>query len=124
MANINPPGKPDLRKLQYKRKNGKKWDLAPLGLLYGLVFPIFGLVFLYFFFFGNWNFSTYLNMFFNSGVSADMNNSSKMLSLSIITNLIPFYFFLNRKHYQVTKGIILASFLLGVVIFMYKFVWQ
>lgn len=107
-----------------KIKRKRRWDLSAVGMLVGLLFPMLGLLFLYYFLFSDYDFSRYLKMFTNLQEKRDVNNASKMLSLSIIANLIPFYFFLNKKMYQVTKGIIFASLLYGILIFMYKFVWQ
>ena len=115
---------PDLSALKKKKKTESRFNLAPIGLVVGVIFPVLALIFLYFFFFSTWDFSTYSKMFVGFSNSRDMNNSSKMISLAMIANLIPFYFFLNRKYYQTTKGILIASFLFGLLIFMYKFIWQ
>lgn len=115
---------PEISEIKKKRKKHQRFNAAPLGLLVGLIFPALALVFLFFFFFSSWNFSTYVKMFSDFSNSVEMNNSSKMLSLAMIANLIPFYFFLNKKYYQTTKGILVASFLCGFLIFMYKFIWQ
>ncbi len=39
----------------------------------------------------------------------DIKVQSKFLSLSIIPNLLWFYFFLNRERYDIARGIILGS---------------
>jgi len=115
---------PELSEIQRKRKKQHRLNAAPIGLLAGLLFPMLALVFLYFFFFSSWNFDTYLKMFVNFKLSVDMNNASKMVSLAMIANLIPFYYFLNRKYYYTTKGVLIASFMLVVLILLYKFAWQ
>jgi len=103
------------------RKKGP--DSALIGLIAGLVFPVLGIMLL-FFFWGDGNFGKYLGMFFDLKNYIKIDRASKVLSLSLIANLIPFYYFLNRKKYQTTKGIILATFLYCVLIVLYKFVWQ
>lgn len=124
MSINNYPEISEISEIKKKRKKHQRFNFAPLGLLVGLIFPAIALIFLYFFFFSRWNFSTYVKMFTDFTNSVEMNNSSKMLSLAMISNLIPFYFFLNKKYYQTTKGILVASFLCGFLIFMYKFIWQ
>jgi hypothetical protein len=38
------------------------------------------------------------------------------ISLCMIANLIPFYMSMNREHYNMTKGILLSTIVLAVVI--------
>ncbi len=40
---------------------------------------------------------------------SDLTVTSKFLSLSIIPNLIWFYFFLNRDRYELARGVIIGS---------------
>jgi amino acid permease len=105
----------------FRKKKGP--DSAALGLLAGIVFPVLGILVLYFFW-GSGSFPKYIQMFFDTNNPFRMDKASKVVSLSLIANLIPFYYFLNRKSYQTTKGIILASFLYCLLIVMYKFIWQ
>lgn len=113
---------PVIKTRPYKKKTGP--DAAAFGLLIGLLFPAAGLFILYFVWSGNTTLGNYLKMFtqFNSPVL--MNTASKALSLAMITNLIPFYFFLNRKQYMTVRGILISMVLIGVMIVLYKFVWQ
>jgi hypothetical protein len=106
----------------YRKKFGP--DSAPFGLLVGLLFPAIGLVLLFFLWSGNTTFGNYLKMFVEFSSPTLMNTASKALSLSLIANLVPFYFFLNRKQYLTVRGILLSMVLLGVLIVLYKFVWQ
>lgn len=115
---------PGYEPLPLPGRNKKKGpDSAAVGLIAGLIFPVIGILLLYFFW-GNGSYAKYLGMFFETNNPFRMDSASKVLSLSLIANLAPFYFFLNRKCYQTTKGIILASFLYCLLIVMYKFVWQ
>ncbi len=50
-----------------------------------------------FFWFGNYSFANYISMFTGIDTPFLMNNASKAVSLAMLANLIPFYFFLNRK---------------------------
>lgn len=129
MSNNYNYGKDDplIKTLEPKRTNPKRpkkpLDNTLIGLLAGLLFPILGIVVL-FFFWGNGNWSYYFKQFTEFGSPTSMEQSSKLISLSMIANLAPFYFFLNKKAYLSTRGIIIASFLFAILIFLYKFVWQ
>lgn len=106
----------------YKKKAGP--DAAAFGLLIGLIFPMLGLLVLYFVWAGNQSFGNYMRLFIAFDSPSMMGAASKALSLSMIANLIPFYFFLNRKQYLTVRGILISMVLLGVMIVLYKFVWQ
>lgn len=106
----------------YKKKVGP--DAAPFGLLMGLLFPLLGLLLLYFLWSGKHSFAGYLRLFTTFDSPGMMNAASKALSLSMIANLIPFYFFLNRKQYLTVRGILMSMLLIAVLIVLYKFVWQ
>jgi hypothetical protein len=99
-------------------------DAAPFGLLVGLLFPIVGLSILYFVWSGDTTLVNYIKMFAAFDSPVLMSTASKALSLAMITNLIPFYFFLNRKQYMTVRGILISMVLIGVMIVLYKFVWQ
>lgn len=109
---------------QKKGVPSKGPDNALLGLLIGLLFPLLGVALLYFLWGNNASFAKYLAMFVTFDFPSQMNASSKVLSLSVIANLIPFYFFLNRRRYQTVKGLLISMVLFFVLIVLYKFVWQ
>ncbi|WP_118972337.1 hypothetical protein [Taibaiella koreensis] len=106
----------------YKKKVGP--DTAVFGLLIGLLFPALGLILLYFIWSRDISFSKYLQMFTAISSPIMMSTASKALSLSMIANLAPFYFFLNRKQYLTVRGILMSMILIGVLVVLYKFVWQ
>jgi hypothetical protein len=106
----------------HRKKMGP--DSAPFGLLVGLLFPIIGLFILYFVWSGDTTLVNYFKMFVTTDSPTLMNTASKALSLAMITNLAPFYFFLNRKQYVTVRGILISMVLIGVMIVLYKFVWQ
>ena len=105
-----------------KKKFGP--DSAVIGLITGLIFPVLGLLVLYFLWSGNSNLASYCAMFTDFKSPIRMESASKAISLSMIANLIPFYFFLNRKQYMTVRGILISMLLIGVLIVLYKFVWQ
>jgi len=117
----------DLRQIPYnldkKRKQNRGPDHILAGLIIGLIFPLSGVLLLYFFW-GDGDFKSYFSMFFNTHNYLRVDKASKVLSLSMITNLIPFYYFLNKKKYRTARGVLTAMFIYGIIIVMYKFVWQ
>lgn len=119
---IESSNNPVINTRPHRKKVGP--DSAVFGLLIGLLFPVVGLFILYFVWSGDTTLVNYLKMFtaFNSPIL--MNTASKALSLAMITNLVPFYFFLNRKQYLTVRGILMSMVLIGVMIVLYKFVWQ
>lgn len=106
----------------YKKKIGP--DAAAFGLVVGLLFPALGLIVLYFVWSRDISFGKYLQMFTMLNSPIMMSTASKALSLSMIANLIPFYFFLNRKQYLTVRGILIAMVLIGLMVVLYKFIWQ
>lgn len=102
-------------------KKRKAIDNTVLGLLAGLAFGLIGLLVVYLIIFRHFTFSQYANMFLKLEPSPAF--AAKALSLAMICNLVPFYFFLNKKAYQGTKGVIIATGLMGVLFILYKFVW-
>lgn len=98
-------------------------DSAIMGFIAGIAATLLGIIVLYFFW-GNGDFKTYFSEFTRFGTSLYMERSSKIISLAMIANLIPFYFFLNKRKYLSTRGVLIAAFLFVVLIILYKFVWQ
>ncbi|HRP53239.1 MAG TPA: hypothetical protein PLI97_06985 [Fluviicola sp.] len=83
------------------------WNIRKtVGLLIGLLTPLLcvpitiGLL--------AWAQSFYFSVLWDKFLT-DMVVTSKFLSLSIIPNLIWFYFFLNRERYDLARGIIVGS---------------
>lgn len=110
-----PPG------AQVQRKKRKAMDNALVGLLAGLVFGLIGLTVVYFIIYQSRGFDFYLKMF--TRMEPTPAYAAKNISLAMICNLAPFYFFLNRKLYQSTKGVIIATGIMGLLFILYKFVW-
>ncbi|KAA5536977.1 hypothetical protein F0919_04720 [Taibaiella lutea] len=106
-------------------KKGKSGtDVAALGLLIGIAFPILGIVVLYFLWSTSGTFGDYLHSFVSFNNAYEMNKASKVLSLSMIANLVPFYYFLNKKQYLAVRGILISMVLFFLLFVMYRFVWS
>ncbi len=116
----------ELQQIPYSN-NAKKKNKAPdnmfIGILIGILFPSIGIIIMYFLW-GHGNPQSFFTMFFETKNYFRIDKASKVLSLSMITNLLPFYYFLNRKKYLTARGILFAMFIYGVIIAIYKFVLQ
>lgn len=115
---------PDLYTLKRNKPKKRGPDSALLGLIIGIIFPCLSVMLLYFIQYRDYSFGRYLGIFIEFGNPYLMEQASKLISLSMISNLIPFYYFLNKKCYLSTRGILLATMLSFVLIILYKFVWQ
>lgn len=120
MTKENTPTEYNLRKDPKKPKG----DVAILGWVLGIIFPCLGIFVLYWLQWTDMSLSQYLKMFTNVHNPYNMNQASKVISLAVIMNLIPFYFFLNRKAMQAVKGVVIASVLALLLVVFYKFIWQ
>lgn len=97
-----------------------KRNVPFLGFILGLIFPMLGLVIMYFAWFHNGNtFSSYLHLLLNQH---DL--GAKVLTLSLILNLIPFIFYTSKRLDYTARGILSATILYGVLIILLKFVWS
>lgn len=113
----------DARDLIQQRKHKRVPDNTWLGLALGLVFPIFGILLLYLFW-GDGDFGLYVRSFADTASPVAMRQASKIISLSMFAMLIPFNYFLNRKKYLSTRGVIFATAFYAILIILYNFVWQ
>jgi hypothetical protein len=118
----NPIQIPNAGNRTNKKKGGT--NVAAIGLLVGILFPILGILIMYFFWPTSGTFKEYLLSFVSVNNAYEMNKASKVLSLSMIANLIPFYFFLNKKQYLAVRGILMSMVLFFLVFVLYRFVWS
>lgn len=95
-----------------------KFNQPIVGFLIGLVLPMLGLLVVYSLLFRHWDFGLFWNAIWRDGKLA-----AKVISLSILANLIPFALF-NRKYYYFAKGIFIVSMLYVVLILLLRFVWN
>lgn len=93
--------------MNYKTSKWNKWWI---GWIVGLILPIFGMLFLYI---TDKSFSTLENFIV---LSYKMGVITNLLSLSLLANLIGFYFFLNKEWYYAVRGVILGLLTWGAVI--------
>ncbi|HTO16306.1 MAG TPA: hypothetical protein VLZ83_11070 [Edaphocola sp.] len=108
----------------WQRKQEKKTasiNKTIWGLLIGLVAAFVGVLLVYVILYRRFTFDSYIELFLPGKLTYAL--AAKSISLAMIFNLLPFYFFLNKKYYQATKGVVFATGLVGILFIFYKFVW-
>ena len=86
------------------------------GLIVGFITPMVFFLLYYIFRFGQISFADYLHF---------LSESKKLVnvfSLSVIPNLAPFMLFINSSRYSSGRGVLAATFILGILIFILKFI--
>ena len=88
------------------------------GFLIGLVMPILGFLVMYFL----WGRTESISQFLRSTyILRDL--GSKVYTLSILANLLPFVFFNTKRYDQAARGVFIVTMLYVVFIILFKFVW-
>jgi hypothetical protein len=104
----NPP-----QSTHKRNPNIPKYDNGLIGALSGLLVIIVAIVIIKFLRHPSYSFANYINFFIDLDNPFLMSEASKILSLALFSLLAPFYFFLNKKCYLATRGVLV----------MYKFIW-
>jgi hypothetical protein len=86
------------------------------GLVVGLITPILSFLLYYIFRFGQYGFTDYLGFLIESKKLVNVS------SLAVLPNLAPFMLFINSGRYSSGRGVLTATIVLGVIIFIWKFV--
>ncbi|MCB0700992.1 MAG: hypothetical protein H6551_09080 [Chitinophagales bacterium] len=95
-----------------------KRNVSILGLLIGLLMPMLGIFIVYLIKFQGVSLGD-----FASALVRDFDQTAKILSLSILANIIPFIYYTNRRLDLTARGILIATMLYAVLIVLLKFVW-
>jgi len=85
------------------------------GLIVGFLMPVISFLLYYIFRFGNNSFTEYLHFLIESKKIVNV------LSLSVLPNLAPFMLLINSSRYSSGRGVLTATIILGVIIFILKF---
>lgn len=96
-----------------------KRNVPILGLVVGLLFPMIGVIIMYFVKFNGVPFGEYITSLFSNGKLGSM-----VLSLSALLNIIPFLFYTNKRLDLTARGIMVATMLYFVLFILIKFVWN
>lgn len=91
---------------------------AIFGLIIGLFTPVIGMMISYLIWFRAFSIDAFLNRLFSDGDIA-----SKVISLSVLINVLPFVLYTNRRLDLTGRGILIATMLYGVLFVLLKFVW-
>jgi hypothetical protein len=92
-----------------------KKDNLRLGLVLGLIGPLFGLVIIYFVKFPSYSFMDFLNYFMN-----DNRMITSVGSLSLLANVILFTIYVNTHRDDTAKGIFIITLIYGIGILILK----
>lgn len=113
-----------IHKSIHSKPKREKNDKFILGLALGIITPVVGMFLVWVLMFSDIALKYILRWFVAFDNPRVLNEISKLVSLGMILNLAPFYWFLNKKRYETVKGIILASFFYLILVLMYKWVLQ
>ncbi len=91
-----------------------KYNNMLIGVILGLIIPIL-VMFLIIAMQSGANFQGYYKQLNSLGLTADI------LRMSIVADLLVFYFFLNKKFYNAVKGVIISAVILGLYVVYIKF---
>jgi hypothetical protein len=86
-----------------------------LGLSFGIVIPFLTLIFVNADWQRNISFLNFLSKIYQQKALAGL------LSLCVLPNLLIFYLFLRKDHYKTVKGIVMATALFAIAVFLLKF---
>lgn len=92
-----------------------KYDSLKLGLLLGILAPVITMVVIYLIKFTDYNLSELIDFLVEKKVF------TKIVSLCVIPNLALFFLFLNKYLYRSARGILLATIVFAVFVFITKF---
>ena len=90
---------------------------AIVGLMLGLLFPLLGYLVVYFILGRGGSFTEFSNSIIHNGDLA-----GKVISLSVLANLIPFLYFNKYRRDLTVKGIVIATILFGILFVYMKYV--
>lgn len=92
-----------------------KIDSLKIGLLLGIIAPTLTMLIIYLVQFLNYDLNELVNLLVAKRVF------TKIVSLCVIPNLALFFFFLNRNYYRSARGILMATFIFAIFVFITKF---
>ena len=94
-------------------KISRNWNKFWIGLALGIFLPVVFFVTIYLIGYSKISFVEFVKFKFM------MKMLPKIISLCVVPNLAVFYFFLNREFWYATRGIILATILSTLSIFLF-----
>jgi len=95
-----------------------KRNVPIFGFIIGLLLPVVGLFIVY----GLWGHGEGIVSFVRS-LKAQPGLASKVMTLSLLTNLVPFVYYTSKRLDYTARGIFIATMLYAMVVVLVKFVW-
>jgi len=92
-----------------------KIDNVKLGFILGIIAPVITMIIIYLVKFTEYNLKELIDLLVAKKVF------TKIISLCVIPNLALFYIFLNKNYYRATRGIIAATIIFAIFVFITKF---
>lgn len=86
------------------------------GLIVGFITPMISFLLYYMFRFSQHSFPDYIHFLLESKKMVNV------FALSVLPNLAPFMLFINSSRYSSGRGVLTATVILGILIFILKFV--
>jgi len=95
-----------------------KRNIPILGFIMGVLLPIGGLFVMYYL----WGHGEGIISFLKS-LTAQPGLAAKVLTLSLLINLIPFVYYTSKRLDYTARGIFIATMLYALLVVFIKFVW-
>ena len=95
-----------------------KRNVPVVGFVIGLFLPLAGLLIMKFLWFGHETFSEFIHR-----LGANHSILAKVLTMSLLVNLIPFVYCINKRYDYTMNGVVVATMLYAVLIVLIMFVW-
>ncbi len=99
-----------------KNKKTTFFNNYPIGIVLGLITPLFGVYVFYLTQHLSYDFRQFLELTFK------YNFFSQILSVGVIANLLVFFLFINTNNYKSASGVIWATFIYAFSTLIFKFV--
>lgn len=103
---------------QYGEKSQQKflkWDKLYIGAIPGFIVPLIVFFLTYLIRFNRYAFAEFIDILLFGKMILGF------ISLCVIANLILFYLFLNKKLYRAARGVILATLIYAIIIYLVRF---
>jgi hypothetical protein len=96
-----------------------KKNIPILGFIMGALLPLLGLILVYFLKFRGVGMDSFIKGFFADGKVA-----AKIMTLSLLINLVPFVYYTNKRLDHTARGIFIATMIYVMFILLLMYVWN
>ena len=95
-----------------------KRDVPILGFIIGLLLPVLGFLIMYLLWSHGMKFGPFVSI-----LSRDHKAFARVLTMSLLVNLIPFVYCNSKRYDNTSRGVVVATMLYAVFIVLVMFVW-